>query len=681
MAMAPDGSALAVGGTSAGDWAVRRITATADGAPTVTPVKALPPVPARIDQPVLGGGRLGYATTADANALPGLYEHDLAVTGAPTPGLRTLRHRLVEDAPQLTALGDGRTAYRSGQGVSSPNGDGGVRWTHTPSPLTSLVSASGRYAVVNAEDGKQYVTDFEDFNGSSEVLTRPRQTAAALWGSTLWKPAAATGSIDSYDLKTGRTTPAVNTGSGCVPSALQAVGRWLYWECATTKAGVFDLTAKKNIAAPLGGKLGDGFVVTRTADGRLRLTDLLQDGATADFSAPGVTVGNWAVDAYGGPVAYTDPEQRIHLKPTGIARQATTVVESEVDGTARASGNTPWNARFLLSRPVTRWTVAFTDNRGRTVATRTGTAREGAQIAPSWDGKDAKGDIVNGGRHTWTLSTDAGDGTGVRKTASGTLYLYGAKTPHRDYDGDGYGDVMTFTTGGTLHTHQLGTNGSDSRTQSGGWPTASTFVPYGDLTGDRCNDVLVRDATGALDRYDGSCAGAVKPAGPRTRIGTGYWQYNALTSPGDLTGDGRPDLIARHHTTSDVFLFAAKADGRLAAPVKIRSNWKAYTHLVGAGDLNGDGHGDLLARSAAGELFRYDGTAAGQFKERVLLFTKWGIGYKEIAGVGDVSGDGRPDLIVRDTAGGVFRNEGDGKGGFGARRALTTGWQGYKSLF
>jgi hypothetical protein len=685
MVPTPQGDVLVPGGSDALHWAVWRVRADADGVPQVSSVREVPPVLLPVGTLALGGSRLNYVVP-QGNGFTGVHEQDLAPLGPPAPaGSRKVRAWEV-DGPRSApiALGDGQSAYLAGGTVKSPRALRTHRMISLPreAAATALVSASGRYAVVDAADGKQYVADFQDSHGTSEVLTRPRPTAAALWGSTFYKPAAATGSVDAYDLKTRRTTPAVNTGSGCVPTSLQAVGRWLYWQCSTTRAGVFDLTAKKNITAPAGGRLGDGFVVTKNADGRLLLTDLLKGGTTTGFSAPGTAVGEWAVDAYGGHVAYTDPEQRIHLKPTGIARQATTVVESQADGTAVArKGADPWTARFLLSRPVARWTVAFTDTRGRTVATRTGTAREGAQIAPTWDGKDAKGNVVLGGRHTWTLSTDAGDGTGVRRIATGTLHLSGAKTPHRDYDGDGYGDVMTFTTGGTLHTHRLGLNGDDFSTQSGGWPRTSTFVPYGDLTGDRCNDVLVRDAHGALDRYDGSCTGAVRPTGPRTRLGTGYQQYNLLTSPGDFTGDGRPDLIARHRTTHHVFLLAAKADGKLAAPVRIRSNWKAYSHLIGAGDLNGDGHGDLLARGSNGELFRYDGTAKGQFKERVRVFTKWGNGYKEIVGVGDVSGDGHADLIVRDTAGGVFRNEGNGKGGFGARRALTTGWQGYRSMF
>lgn len=64
--------------------------------------------------------------------------------------------------------------------------------------------------------------------------------------------------------------------------------------------------------------------------------------------------------------------------------------------------------------------------------------------------------------------------------------------------------------------------------------------------------------------------------------------------------------------------------GGFKSRVKIRSAWTTYTHITGAGDLGGDGFGDLLARRSDGTLFRYDGTGAGQFKERVTVFTSWG---------------------------------------------------------
>ncbi|MFJ6663132.1 FG-GAP repeat domain-containing protein [Streptomyces sp. NPDC091383] len=158
-------------------------------------------------------------------------------------------------------------------------------------------------------------------------------------------------------------------------------------------------------------------------------------------------------------------------------------------------------------------------------------------------------------------------------------------------------------------TFQQGTGkGTFSGKESGGgWSSKVLAVPFGD----RCHDVLVRMSDGSLRGYQAKCGLAPQPSMAYRKLGTGWNAYDVLTSPGDLTGDERADLLARRASTGDVYLFAAKSDGTLAAAQKIRSGWTGYTKLVGAGDLNGDGIGDVLARDRAGTLYRYNGAGNG----------------------------------------------------------------------
>lgn len=78
-----------------------------------------------------------------------------------------------------------------------------------------------------------------------------------------------------------------------------------------------------------------------------------------------------------------------------------------------------------------------------------------------------------------------------------------------------------------------------------GWPTTVKAAPFGDLSGDRCDDVLVRFSSGALRAYRPACGAAVTPSTAYTSLGTGWNQYNVLTSPGDISGDGRADIVSR----------------------------------------------------------------------------------------------------------------------------------------
>lgn len=58
------------------------------------------------------------------------------------------------------------------------------------------------------------------------------------------------------------------------------------------------------------------------------------------------------------------------------------------------------------------------------------------------------------------------------------------------------------------------------------------------------------------------------------------------------------------------------------------------------------------------------GTGKGTFKSRVRIGTGLS-GYTTLVGVGDLNGDGTGDLLGRDKAGNLYRWYGNGKGGFG----------------
>ncbi|MCH5676949.1 VCBS repeat-containing protein [Streptomyces sp. CME 23] len=115
--------------------------------------------------------------------------------------------------------------------------------------------------------------------------------------------------------------------------------------------------------------------------------------------------------------------------------------------------------------------------------------------------------------------------------------------------------------------------------------------------------------------------------------------------------------------------------------MKLSGDWRGYKKVVGAGDLNGDGIGDLLAQDGANTLYRYYGKGNGTFGARAKLFANWGGSYNAIVGVGDITGDGKADLVERDAAGNVYRNPGDGRGSFGARVKIASGWKAYKGIF
>jgi hypothetical protein len=509
----------------------------------------------------------------------------------------------------------------------------------------------------------------------------------AIWGTTLWV-GSGNDSVAPVDLLTGKQGEPVWFGRGCLLNDFQAVGRWLLWNCVLNSEGqgVYDTVTKRNLT--LAGsdweqaQLGDGFVATVEA-GQLKVIDV-RSGTPVSHTAGKFEGNAWDVDPYTGVIAQLRSDNTIRLTSSDVPvsalvqRDATVAASVDVKG-----GAAQWSPKWWLNKPAASWKLVIGDKAtGAAVRTLSGGLARGV-VTPAWNGKDGSGRLVPNGAYTWTLTVTPADGQGAALTKTGTVKVTGAAAVRRDFVGsDGFGELVTLNGSGGL-TYQYGTGkGTFTGKRTGsGWPTTVKVVPFGDLSGDRCNDVLVRFSSGALRAYRPACEAAVTPSTAYTSLGTGWNQYDVLTSPGDISGDGRADLIARQSSTGDVYLYKATSTGKLSAKVKIASKWTGYKKIVGAGDLNGDGHGDLLAQDKSNELWRYDGTATGKFKSRVKVFNDWGPSYNVIVGVGDITGDGRADIVSRDTSGTVWRNNGNGKGSFGGRTRIATGWQGYKGLF
>lgn len=551
-----------------------------------------------------------------------------------------------------------------------------------------FVDATGRYFVYNAAStGKQYVDSQQKYL-VQHVRTTRSVTAASVWGAVLWTPGSGAGEVTGYDLEQKKTVATLATGAPCTVKELQVVGRWVYWNCGPTgAAGVYDRTAKKKITVPSGPVLvGDGYLVRHDrAAGKLMLTDFHTGTAAAAREVADLPMGNtadqrrltWAVDKFGGDIAYVGPDKAIRVVQSGVPSQPLAKIESEVPGAYVDAKDYYWNSTWQFSKPAA-WTFTVKDSRGRAVHTETGS---GPAADAGWNGKTDTGAYAYSGRYTWSLTATATEGAGTYST-SGSFGLSGGRQGHHDQGGYSYGELVTLNSSGGLTLHYTEGKGKfDSKRSASGWPAGTLAVPFGDMGSDRCSEMLVRTPGGELRRYAGKCGSSYTPSSSHTSLGTGWNAYDVLTAPGDLTGDGRTDLLARQKSTGDVFVFANDGAGKLKARVKIASAWKGYTKLVGAGDLTGDGIGDVLAHDKYGELYRLDGVGDGKLKARVKIASQWGASYNAVVGVGDITGDGKNDLVARDSAGNLYRNPGNGNGTFGARVKIAGGWQGYKGIF
>ncbi|MFE9561108.1 FG-GAP repeat domain-containing protein [Streptomyces sp. NPDC006487] len=287
-----------------------------------------------------------------------------------------------------------------------------------------------------------------------------------------------------------------------------------------------------------------------------------------------------------------------------------------------------------------------------------------------------------GGRPVALWSTQAtANGKTTYRTFSATTATSRPLPTWRDYNDDGRPELLANSTDAYTSATKAYSVGATGLTelQRVAWATPpkvqpTQFLPFGDLDGDRCNDMLVRLVTGEVRMYTPVCGGLPSEGSAYKKISSDWKLYDSLVSTGDLTGDGKADLLARSSASGYLYLYANNGAGGFAARVKVGGGWNTYKKLIGTGDLNGDGKADILALDGSGELWRYDGTgkAAGAFKPRALVFKDWGGTYADVAGAGDLTGDGKADLVSRDTTGRAWLNAGTGTGSFANRKQLGT---------
>lgn len=235
-----------------------------------------------------------------------------------------------------------------------------------------------------------------------------------------------------------------------------------------------------------------------------------------------------------------------------------------------------------------------------------------------------------------------------------------------DANGDGDADILVRDSAGNLSTYPGNGNGTfGSPVSAGAGWNGFTVISIGDFNHDGTEDLLGRDSTGALWLYDGAGNGTFPT---RVKVGTGWSPYTLAGSGsaiapivppslsggvGDFNSDGNQDVIARD-PAGNLWLYPGNGGTGFGARIQLGTAavWKSMTAIVSVGDLNEDGHPDLVARDSAGTLWFYPGDGNHTLGTPTMLGSDGEFAaMTEIQGIADFDGDGHPDLLARNSTG------------------------------
>ncbi len=188
-------------------------------------------------------------------------------------------------------------------------------------------------------------------------------------------------------------------------------------------------------------------------------------------------------------------------------------------------------------------------------------------------------------------------------------------------------------------------------------PVGGPSVAIGDINGDSKNDLVV-PASGGFGVFVNSGLGAFAWTGYLGLAGSG-WGPEAIAL-GDLDGDGRLDVIFggvgdMKGTGRGLNAVLNLGNGKFAPAV----NYPAGGWPLALGDLNGDGRPDVAVVAWNGDLAVLLNRGDGSFAAAVDYVVENQVGS---VAIGDLDGDGKADIAVASSGGdaSVLMNKGDG---------------------
>ena len=237
-------------------------------------------------------------------------------------------------------------------------------------------------------------------------------------------------------------------------------------------------------------------------------------------------------------------------------------------------------------------------------------------------------------------------------TQSGGVTTISPQTPS-DFNHDGRSDILWQNANGQAAIWVMNglTQIPGGSELVGSNPGPSwTEIGTGDFNGDGDADILWQNANGQAAIWEMN--GLLHPiAGGSAAVGPNPGPGWKVVGTGDFNGDHHSDILWQNETTGQAAIWEMNGLNQIAGGSQLVGpapgpDWK----VVGTGDLNDDGHSDILWQNANGQAAIWEMNGTNVIGGSGLVGPNPGPSWKAV-GTGDFNGDGHSDILWQNANG------------------------------